>query len=76
MFEDDKHAVYLYNAFNDQVLALEEVTSGVKGVLWDTADPNLLLLSDGKTLSVYIYMPTSLDGPCKILSVIHLYMLF
>ena len=64
LFEDDKHFMHLYNAVNDQVLTLEEATADVKVALWDTADPNLFLLSDdGKMLSIYLYMPTSLDGP-------------
>lgn len=56
--------MHLYNAVNDQVLTLDEATAGVKVALWDSADPNLFMLSDAdKTLSLYIYMPTSLDGP-------------
>ena len=65
LFEDDKHAVHLYNAVNDQLLHVEEVAAGLKTAMWDAADPNLLLLSDGKMLYAYVYMPTSLNGPSK-----------
>ena len=67
LFEDDKHAVHLYNAVNDQILLLEEVTQGLKSALWDAADPSHFLLSDGKMLYTYVYMPTSLQGPSEYL---------
>ena len=67
LFEDDKHAVHLYNAVNDQLLLMEEVTQGLKSALWDTADPSHFLLSDGKVLYTYVYMPTSLQGPSEYL---------
>lgn len=62
IFEDDKHSVQLYNAVNDQLLHLEEVSLGLAAALWDAADPNVLLLSDGHMLYTYLYSPVSLHG--------------
>ena len=53
IYEDDKHAVHLYNAINDQLLHLEEVSLGLAVALWDAADPNLFLLSDGQVLYTF-----------------------
>lgn len=63
LFEDEAHAVHLYNAVNDEVLLLMDATTGLKAALWDATDPNLFIISDGKTLYTYLYMPTSLQGP-------------
>ena len=62
IYEDDKHAVHLYNAVNDQLLHLEEVSLGLAIALWDAADPNLFLLSDGQVLYTFLYSPVSLHG--------------
>ncbi|KAL0039283.1 hypothetical protein WJX79_001413 [Trebouxia sp. C0005] len=62
IYEDDKHAVHLYNAVNDQLLHLEEVSLGLATALWDAADPNLFLLSDGQVLYTFLYSPVSLLG--------------
>ncbi len=62
IYEDDKHAVHLYNAVNDQLLHLEEVSLGLATALWDAADPNLFLLSDGQVLYTFLYSPVSLHG--------------
>ncbi len=65
IYEDDKHAVHLYNAVNDQLLHLEEVPLGLATALWDAADPNLFLLSDGQVLYTFLYSPVSLHGAGK-----------
>lgn len=65
LFEDDKHAVHLYNAVNDQLLPVEAVATGLKTAVWDAADSTVFLLSDGKMMYTYLYMPTSLNGPSK-----------
>ena len=65
IYEDDKHAVHLYNAVNDQLLHLEEVSLGLATALWDAADPNLFLLSDGQVLYTFLYSPVSLHGAGK-----------
>ena len=65
IYEDDKHAVHLYNAVNDQLLHLEEVSLGLAIALWDAADPNLFLLSDGQVLYTFLYSPVSLHGAGK-----------
>jgi len=65
IYEDDKHAVHLYNAVNDQLLHLEEVSLGLATALWDAADPNLFLLSDGQMLYTFLYSPVSLHGAGK-----------
>lgn len=62
IYEDDKHAVHLYNAVNDQLLHLEELSLGLATALWDAADPNLFLLSDGQALYTFLYWPVSLHG--------------
>ena len=65
IFEDDKHAVHLYNAVNDHLLHLEELSLGLATALWDAADPNIFLLSDGQMLYTYLYSPLSLQGAGK-----------
>ena len=63
IYEDDKHTVQLYNAVNDQLLPLNDVSLGLATALWDAVDPNVFLLSDGQTLFVFLYLPISLQGP-------------
>lgn len=65
IFEDEKNGVHLYNAVNDQLLHLEEVSMGLTAALWDTMDPNVFLLSDGQMLLTYLYSPNSLMGTGK-----------
>ena len=62
IFEDEKNGVHLYNAVNDQLLHLGEVSMGLAAALWDTMDPNVFLLSDGQMLFTYLYSPNSLLG--------------
>ena len=65
IFEDEKNGVHLYNAVNDQLLHLGEVSMGLAAALWDTIDRNVFLLSDGQTLFIYLYSPYSLLGTGK-----------
>lgn len=65
IFEDEKTGVHLYNAVNDQLLHLEEISMGLTAALWDTMDPNAFLLSDGQMLLTYLYSPNSLMGTGK-----------
>ena len=52
--------MYLYNAVNDQLLQLEEISIGLAAALWDAMDPNVFLLSDGQMLFTFLYTPNSL----------------
>lgn len=70
IFEDEKHGVYLYNAVNDQLLLLEEISVGLAAALWDVVDSNVFLLSDGQTLFTYIYSPNHLLGTGKLPSLL------
>ena len=65
IFEDEKNGVHLYNAVNDQLLHLEEISMGLVAALWDAMDPNIFLLSDGQMLFTYLYSPNSLLGTGK-----------
>lgn len=65
IFEDEKNGVHLYNAVNDQLLHLGEVSMGLAAALWDTMDPHVFLLSDGQMLFTYLYSPNSLLGTGK-----------
>ena len=55
--------MHLYNAVNDQLLPLEDISQGVAFAHWDAAEPDVFLLSDGQSLFVYLYLPNSLQGP-------------
>ena len=65
IFEDEKDGVHLYNAVNDQLLHLGDISMGLAAALWDTMDPNVFLLSDGHMLFTYLYCPNSLLGTGK-----------
>ena len=65
IFEDEQHGVHLYTAVIDQLLHIEEVSLGLVAALWDAADPNVFLLSDGQMLYTYLYLPNFLQGTGK-----------
>ena len=57
--------MHLYNAVNDQLLHLDEVSLGLETALWDAIDPNIFLLSAGQMLYTFLYSPVSLHGAGK-----------
>lgn len=50
-----------------QVLELPEQSSKAENVMWDVVELNLLAVADANSISVYLYVPISLDGPSILL---------
>ncbi|MEW5318051.1 MAG: hypothetical protein WDW38_009304 [Sanguina aurantia] len=67
VFEDDQNKLFLFNPVNDQVLELPEQSSKAENVMWDVVELNLLAVADANSISVYLYVPISLDGPSILL---------
>ncbi|MEW5304579.1 MAG: hypothetical protein WDW36_007181 [Sanguina aurantia] len=67
VFEDDQNKLFLFNPVNDQVLELPEQSGKAENVMWDVVEMNLLAVADANSISVYLYVPISLDGPSILL---------
>ena len=70
---DDENVVFLYDARDERVLDVpqhENNSSTSRGgetnqnqvVLWDAFDPDVFLVANGVTFSVYLYTPITIDG--------------
>ena len=46
-----------------QVLAIPNFNLPPEYALWDTADPDVLMLADATTFYVFVYAPVSIAGP-------------
>lgn len=68
LFQDDKRNAFLFNPMTDQALPVPGLQSLVDTVLWDTEDPNMMVISDGKELYVYVNVPVSITGAAVVLA--------
>ena len=62
LFEDAKMGMWLFNAVDDHLLRVPEWSATAEVALWDAADLNVFLLSDGRRLGLFLHTPTSLSG--------------
>eukprot|EP01049_Picozoa_sp_SAG25_P012067 SAG25_NODE_1565_length_2761_cov_1.397821_2_plen_581_part_00 len=62
-FIDDTHAAQLYNPVNDQLLAFPDFPSAITTILWDSADPGVLVACGGGQFFTYAYSAVGLNGP-------------
>lgn len=46
-----------------QVVAIPEVTGIVKTVLFDSVDPNVFLVAEQRSWTVFVYAPVTVRGP-------------
>lgn len=63
VYEDDKGTLHLFNPVNDHVVPIPNFSGRADMVMWDTADTNVLVISDGTILHTYLYVPVRcVDG--------------
>ncbi|RWS02784.1 WD-repeat protein-like protein, partial [Dinothrombium tinctorium] len=62
---DDRSELFLYNAVNDVALAISEVPTSPKKVLWETfsLEKGVFAVVDSKHIYVYSYHCDTIDGP-------------
>lgn len=63
VFIDENHTGNLYNPVNDQIKPIANFSANTTSVLWDVADPNVFISTDGVNFSVYVYADMTISGP-------------
>lgn len=62
VFVDTSSVPAFFNPVNDQVLPIPDFRGPPQAVLWDAADPNCFVTSNGKEFQVYTYAATTING--------------
>nr|XP_022918657.1 WD repeat-containing protein 19 [Onthophagus taurus] len=65
IFIDSKKQGYLFNAVNNEVIMVPDMTHDVKGVLWESCvtERNVFIVFDNQDIYTYIYVKLSVYGP-------------